>query len=79
MIGAMVEHVPSYRREHERALIREAITKSATTESIGRKLGDDLIDAAREAVGAWYISDRPKRLKELHSAINKLEALVGRP
>jgi hypothetical protein len=66
-------------RQVERALMREAIAKSAVTESISRRLGDDLIDAARDAVGAWYLTDVSKRFKALRIAIGKLEELVGRP
>jgi len=40
------------RREIETAEIREAIAGSAITGTISRKLGDELIDASREAVAA---------------------------
>ena len=70
----------------ERDEIREAMTASAATESIGRSLGDELITASREAVAAWH-----QRRNMVHSvwlgtgearmvaAIANLERLVGRP
>jgi hypothetical protein len=46
--------------------------------TISRKLGDELIDAALEAVGAWYAPNLHHRYKRMERAIAKLESLVGR-
>ena len=64
-------------RERERNEIREAMTASATTESIGRRLGDELIAAGREAVAAWR--ERRNSEDRMAAAIAKLEELVGSP
>jgi len=64
------------RREIETAEIREAIAGSAITGTISRKLGDELIDASREAVAAWY--ERKNSIDRMSRAIANLERLVGR-
>lgn len=59
----------------ERAMIREALRKSAATETIGRQLGDELIAAARRVVSVASrcgVADR-----ELRLAIAALYRLVG--
>jgi hypothetical protein len=66
-------------RAMERDQIRAAIAAGTVHGSISRKLGDDLIDAARDAVGAFYVPDVGQRFKALRRAIERLEALVGRP
>jgi hypothetical protein len=78
-------------RQRERAEIREAIAAGAVVETIGRKLGDELISASRETISAWRIRDDPKQihpgsrrwvevdLPRIEQAIRKLEELVGRP
>lgn len=69
-------------REIERNEIRDAIARSSATESIGRKLGDELIAAARETVRQWEvlaINPRNNRFRGLGYAIRHLERLVGRP
>jgi len=63
-------------REIETAEIREAIAGSAITGTISRKLGDELIDASREAVAAWY--ERKNSIDRMGRAIANLERLVGR-
>lgn len=60
-------------------MIREAMAASAATETIGRRLGDDLIAASREAVAAYYAPFSSARAVRLRDAIVKLERLVGRP
>jgi hypothetical protein len=57
----------------EGAMIAEAMQKS-----IPRKLGDELIDAAREAVAAHtsFAAGRPARFA---AAMRRLEELVGDP
>lgn len=70
------------RRGIERNEIRDAIARSSATESIGRKLGDELIAAARDTVGEWQrlnINPRNNRFFRLAVAIRHLERLVGRP
>jgi hypothetical protein len=62
---------------YERALIREAIAASASTETIGRRLGDELITAARDAILIWH--ERRNSEERLAQAIARLEELVGRP
>ena len=59
----------------ERVLIREALAVSATSESIGRKLGDELIAAARAVVAARRESTYAQR--RLDRAIHRLAELVG--
>jgi ribosomal protein S7 len=71
------EHEALRRRAEERGEIRAAIAKSATTESIGRKLGDDLIDASREVVAAWH--ERSNSEHRMAKAVKQLEELVGKP
>lgn len=69
------------RAEIEQAQIREAIAQANAMESIGRKLGDELIAAARETVRQWQvlaIDPRNNRFRGLGYAIRKLENLVGR-
>jgi ribosomal protein S7 len=61
----------------ERGLIREAMTASAATETIGRKLGDELITASREVVTAWH--ERRNSEDRMAQAIAELERLVGKP
>jgi uncharacterized protein len=63
----------------ERDELRTAITQSHALESIGRKLGDELITAGREAVAAWYMPDPNEQRFRLWLAIKELERLVGRP
>jgi ribosomal protein S7 len=64
-------------RGMERGLIREAMTASAATETIGRRLGDELITASREAIAAWH--ERRNSENRMAQAIAELERLVGRP
>lgn len=64
-------------RGMERGLIREAMTASAATETIGRRLGDELIAASREAIAAWH--ERRNSEDRMAQAISKLEELVGKP
>lgn len=59
----------------ERVMLQEAVMNSAAQESIGRRLGDELIAASREAVAAWHEG----RVKRMLAAIEQLEQLVGRP
>jgi hypothetical protein len=47
--------------------------------SIPLRLGDELIDAAREVVSAHYARDAFDREARLRKTIRALEALVGRP
>lgn len=63
----------------EHAMLAEAATTWAATESIDRKLGEELITAAREVVWLWYRSKRPDLNLPLGQAIEKLQSLVGRP
>jgi hypothetical protein len=65
------------RRAVERDEVRSAIARSATTESISRRLGDDLIDACRELVGAWYARENDEG--QVRKAVHRIEDLVGRP
>ena len=65
------------RRQRERDEVRTAIAQSHATESIGRKLGDDLIDACRELVGAWHARSNNER--RMRQAVHRIEDLVGRP
>ena len=64
-------------REIERLEIGDAIVRSTARESIGRRLGDELIAAARETVGAWR--QRENSQVRLAKAIARLEELVGKP
>jgi hypothetical protein len=64
-------------RQRERDEVRTAIAQSHATESIGRKLGDDLIDACRELVGAWH--ERSNNERRMAKAVKQLEDLVGKP
>ena len=59
----------------ERAMIRAALHKSAATESIGRRLGDELIAAARRVVSV--ASRYGVANAELRAAIAALYDLVG--
>jgi hypothetical protein len=61
----------------DRHLVREALAHHAVTESIGRRLGDDLISAARELISAWH--QRANCDRRIVAAITKLEKLVGGP
>jgi hypothetical protein len=66
----------------ERAQLAEAVHHVRVRESIGRRLGDELIGAAREAVAAYYAQRRIWGLPQnyrLRQAILELEKLVGRP
>jgi uncharacterized protein (DUF2336 family) len=65
------------RRQRERDEVRTALAQSHATESIGRRLGDDLIDASREVVAAWHA--RSNSEKRITKAIERLEELVGKP
>jgi hypothetical protein len=65
------------RREIERDEMRTALARSRATESIGRKLGDELIAGAREVVAAWH--ERRNTEARMIRAIERLEQLVGRP
>jgi hypothetical protein len=44
-----------------------------------RRLGDELIDAARNVVAAIHIPDLRKRNRALIETIRRLEELVGQP
>ena len=59
----------------ERAMIREALRKSVATESIGRRLGDELIAGARRVVA--IASRCGVANAELRAAIAALYDLVG--
>jgi hypothetical protein len=47
-------------------------------ESIPKRLGDDLITAAREAVDAWHAPGAALSSRRMHRALRRLEELVGR-
>jgi hypothetical protein len=64
-------------RAQERALVREAIAEGTVHGSISRQLGDELIDASRAVITAWYA--RRNTETRMQRAIAKLEHLVGRP
>lgn len=64
-------------RQRERAEIREALAARAATESISKRLGDELIAVGREIVAAWH--ERQNSQLRLTAAIERLEELVGRP
>jgi hypothetical protein len=70
----------------EQVMLQEALRRSAATESIGRKLGDELIAAARETIAAYQdiaISSVGtggwRACRRFERAVNKLEQLVGKP
>jgi hypothetical protein len=75
----------------ERGEIREALAASAATETIGRKLGDELITAnrehnaaSREVIAAWREcrnsqEHMAKAIENLERVIEKNELLVGPP
>ena len=65
------------RRQRERDDVRMAIAQLKLTESIGRKLGDELITASREAIAAWH--ERRNSEDRMQHAIERLEELVGKP
>ena len=65
------------RRQIERAEIRTAVARSSATETIGRKLGDELIAASRETIRAWH--ERRNSEDRMAKAIKRLEELVGKP
>jgi hypothetical protein len=67
------------RRNPEHALLAEAATTWAATESIDRKLGEELIAASREVVRCWYRTQRSELNRPLGEAIRRLQMLVGRP
>ena len=78
MIGDERDHLmTAVRRQLERDEVRTAIAQSHATESIGRKLGDDLIDASREVVAAWH--ERSNSEHRMAKALKQLEELVGKP
>jgi len=60
----------------EQAMLDEV---GAPLASIERRLGDELIAAARDTVSAWYVHSPATRRRMLRSAIMRLEELVGRP
>jgi ribosomal protein S7 len=61
----------------EQTMLREALTKAAATESVSRKLGDELIEAAREVIAAIHKRDMAEI--ELRRAVSQLVRLVGEP
>lgn len=63
----------------EHAMLAEAATTWAATESIDRKLGEELIAASREVVRCWYRARRTELNCPLGEAIRRLQMLVGRP
>lgn len=63
----------------EHAMLAEAATTWAATESIDRKLGEELIAASREVVRQWYRAQRTELNRPLGNAIQRLQMLVGRP
>jgi uncharacterized protein (DUF2336 family) len=65
------------RRQRERDEVRTALAQSHATETIGRKLGDELITASREAIAAWH--ERNNSEARMGKAIERLEELVGKP
>jgi hypothetical protein len=75
MTPAEQEHLR--RRAMERDEVRSAIARSTSAESISRRLGDDLIDACRELVGAWH--ERRNNERRMRQAVIRIEDLVGRP
>jgi hypothetical protein len=74
MTGDERDHLmTTIRRQRERDEVRTALAQSHATESIGRKLGDDLIDASRQVISAWH------QRRNIGRAIRRLEELVGKP
>lgn len=73
----MLAHRDNIDPEH--AMLAEAARTWTATESIDRKLGEELIATARQVVGAWRAPPSARAHKRLHKAIDKLELLVGRP
>ena len=74
------------RLQNERDELRTALAQSQAMESIGLKLGDELITASREAVAAWHerhnIDAYDRRINSggrMDCAIARLEELVGKP
>jgi uncharacterized protein (DUF2336 family) len=65
------------RRQRERDEVRTALAQSHATETIGRRLGDQLITASREAIVAWR--QRRNSEERMEKAIRRLEELVGKP
>jgi ribosomal protein S7 len=65
------------RSQIERDEMRMALARASATESISRKLGDELIDAARETVAAWH--ERRNTEDRMTRAIERLTELVGKP
>jgi hypothetical protein len=65
--------------QYERDELRTALAQSHAMESIGRRLGDELIAAHREIVGAAYEAGLPTLPVRLRKAILLSERLVGRP
>jgi hypothetical protein len=76
-------------RAAERREVREALAASTATEAIGRRLGDELISAARELIDAWHapiesVAPMARRFIEvdrlrIERAVARLIDLVGRP
>jgi hypothetical protein len=70
----------------EQVMLQEALRRSTATETIGRKLGDELIAAARETIVAYQDiaissvgTSNWRACRRFERAINKLEQLVGKP
>lgn len=63
----------------EHAMLAEAATTWAATESIDRKLGEELITASREVISAYHAGGIPKTSRRFRLAMMRLEELVGRP
>jgi chaperonin cofactor prefoldin len=61
----------------ERELVREALSNSAATEDIARRMGDELIAASREVVRAYR--ELKSAEERMVSAVAALEKLVGGP
>lgn len=60
--------------------VEEIMLEEARAGSIPRKLGDELIDAARDVVGVWRSRDYSSATHiRFTKAIAALEALVGSP
>lgn len=59
----------------ERAEIREALQHAHALDSIDRKLGQELITAAREVVIAWEASEGTRQ--RMMVAVARLRQLVG--
>lgn len=73
----MIAHRTNIDPEH--AMLAEVARVWAATESIDRKLGEELIAAGRQVVAAWREPPSVRAHKRLQKAIGKLERLVGRP